>query len=435
MSQQLERKTFRKVLSSNEDCFFFFLQLTCQKKRKKNTATLGTQNNWQHSVFESVHYIVYIKANTHAVSSKYSLDPIHTLMKSTGTPAVVKTNIIFNHMTTAVQKKIPSESGCMHIRHKFKEKEWQVQILTPSQQTEAPETLTCVAEGRQKKGVEIEGFHQEPEEVGHHTVVTEDHRGLTGKLPRRNRQKQAGAYGIFSVKGRRCVTTRGQNSPVVSLTVERVQWLVSSLENRAASFMNTATAFRINVMKSWMWMKFRAQRSLLLGRTRHNTTPVFFCRHNTKLLFGTKTQHGTHKKKSSKARSEEAQITPHQWTEIRNGHQRNVVKSGHSLVFIFPSHFIFFMDLPSSEMLHLFKEVGSRSTDSQWISLFTTLRPILSVSMVSMLKMLLITQNCKYDKYPVNHHIMINSVASLDCSYLKSSRINTATASSTRDTL
>lgn len=43
---------------------------------------------------------------------------------------------------------------------------------------------------------------------------------------------------------------RGQNSTAVRLTVESVQWLVSSLENRAASFTNTAAAFRINVMKS-----------------------------------------------------------------------------------------------------------------------------------------------------------------------------------------
>lgn len=48
------------------------------------------------------------------------------------------------------------------------------------------------------------------------------------------------------------------------LTVERVQWLMSSLENRAASLMNTAKAFRMNVAKSWTWMKLRAQRSLLL---------------------------------------------------------------------------------------------------------------------------------------------------------------------------
>lgn len=68
-----------------------------------------------------------------------------------------------------------------------------MQILTPSQQTEAPETATCVAEGRQEKGVEIEGFHQEPEEIGHHTVVTEDHRGLTGNLASRHRHKQGAA--------------------------------------------------------------------------------------------------------------------------------------------------------------------------------------------------------------------------------------------------
>lgn len=52
-------------------------------------------------------------------------------------------------------------------------------------------------------------------------------------------------------------------APGGRLTVERVQWLVSSLENRAASLTNTAKAFRMNVAKSWTWMKLRAQRSLL----------------------------------------------------------------------------------------------------------------------------------------------------------------------------
>lgn len=59
-------------------------------------------------------------------------------------------------------------------------------------------------------------------------------------------------------------TAKNLSSSMSYLTVERVQWFVSSLENSVASFMNTATAFRMNVMKSWMWMKFLAQRSLLL---------------------------------------------------------------------------------------------------------------------------------------------------------------------------
>lgn len=85
----------------------------------------------------------------------------------------------------------------MNVRHKLEEKEGEVRILTPSQQTEAPETSTRGPEGRQKKGVEVEGFHQEPEEVGHHTVVAEDHRGLTGSLAGRRGHKQGGAYGTF----------------------------------------------------------------------------------------------------------------------------------------------------------------------------------------------------------------------------------------------
>lgn len=122
-----------------------------------------------------------------------------------------------------------------------------MRILTPSQQAEGPEASTCVAEGRQKKGVEIEGFHQEPEEVGHHTVVTEDHRGLTGKLPSRHRRELMGYSGS---KGDDVWLQEDTAPPAGSLTVDRVQWLVSSLENRAASLTNTATAFRINVMKS-----------------------------------------------------------------------------------------------------------------------------------------------------------------------------------------
>lgn len=104
-------------------------------------------------------------------------------------------------------------------------------------------------------------------------------------------QAKTDLMGVFSVN------TRGQDSAVVHLTVESVQWLVSSLENRVASFTNTATAFRINVMKSWMWMKFRAQRSLLLGRIRHHTPPLFYFRDDTKLPFGMKMRWGTGKKK------------------------------------------------------------------------------------------------------------------------------------------
>lgn len=60
--------------------------------------------------------------------------------------------------------------------------------------------------------------------------------------------------------------------------------------------------------------------------------------------------------------------------------------------------------------------------------------------MVSMMpvwcqKSSLMKLKCNYDKDPVNPHTMVNRVATLDRSYLKSNRIDTATASSTRDTL
>lgn len=57
-------------------------------------------------------------------------------------------------------------------------------VLTPSQQTEAPETSTAMIEGGEQQGIEVERLHQEPEKIGHYTVVTEDHRGFTGKLDR-----------------------------------------------------------------------------------------------------------------------------------------------------------------------------------------------------------------------------------------------------------
>lgn len=111
-------------------------------------------------------------------------------------------------------------------------------------------------------------------------------------------QAETDLMGVFSVTG-------GRDSTVVHLTVESVQWLVSSLENRVASFTNTATAFRINVMKSWMWMKFRAQRSLLLGRIRHHTPPLFYFTEMTQNCpLGWKCGVGQGKKRSSNAHSD-----------------------------------------------------------------------------------------------------------------------------------
>ncbi|EHI50032.1 hypothetical protein IYQ_23867 [Aeromonas salmonicida subsp. salmonicida 01-B526] len=36
-------------------------------------------------------------------------------------------------------------------------------------------TAAAVVEGGEEQGVEVEGLHQEPEEVSHDTVVTEHH--------------------------------------------------------------------------------------------------------------------------------------------------------------------------------------------------------------------------------------------------------------------
>lgn len=132
--------------------------------------------------------------------------------------------------------------------------------LTPSQQAEAPQASAAAIERGEEQGIEVERLHQEPEEVGHDAVVTEDHGGLTGKLHNNSRREETREElqeeGDGSCRGR-----------APALTVERVQWLVSSLQKRVASFMNTATDFKIKVTKSWMWMKFRAHRSLLLEQT------------------------------------------------------------------------------------------------------------------------------------------------------------------------
>lgn len=161
--------------------------------------------------------------------------------------------------------------------------------LTPSQQAEAPEESKALIKGRKQQGIEVKRLHQEPEKIGHYTVVTEDHRDLTGKLDRKKtgRKRRTWAVRWWGGGSRRevhrchaiiCPVKMSQyNQEPLVLTVERVQWLVSSLENRVASFMNTATAFRMNVTKSWMWMKFLAQCSLLPKDQKSNkSTGVLF---------------------------------------------------------------------------------------------------------------------------------------------------------------
>lgn len=46
--------------------------------------------------------------------------------------------------------------------------------------------------GGKQQGVEVKRLHQEPEEIGHDTVVTEDDRGLAGKLVRGERRETGG---------------------------------------------------------------------------------------------------------------------------------------------------------------------------------------------------------------------------------------------------
>ncbi|KAA8589992.1 hypothetical protein FQN60_013357 [Etheostoma spectabile] len=62
--------------------------------------------------------------------------------------------------------------------------------LTPSQQAEAPEAPTAVIKRRKQQGIEVHRLHQEPEKIRHYTVVTEDHRCLTGKLDGKKHRKE-----------------------------------------------------------------------------------------------------------------------------------------------------------------------------------------------------------------------------------------------------
>lgn len=58
-------------------------------------------------------------------------------------------------------------------------------FLTPTQQPKAPEATAALIEGREQQGIEVKRLHQEPEKIGHDAVVTEDDRGLAGKLVER----------------------------------------------------------------------------------------------------------------------------------------------------------------------------------------------------------------------------------------------------------
>lgn len=64
-----------------------------------------------------------------------------------------------------------------------------VKVLTPSQQAEAPQASAAMIERGEQQGIEVKCLHQEPKKVCHYTVVTEDHRGFTGKLTRKNKKR------------------------------------------------------------------------------------------------------------------------------------------------------------------------------------------------------------------------------------------------------
>lgn len=70
-------------------------------------------------------------------------------------------------------------------------------FLTPTQQPKAPEATAALIEGREQQGIEVKRLHQEPEKIGHDTVVTEDDRGLAGKLVReRDRDREGGSVSM-----------------------------------------------------------------------------------------------------------------------------------------------------------------------------------------------------------------------------------------------
>lgn len=151
---------------------------------------------------------------------------------------------------------------------------------------------------------------------------------------------------------------------------------------------------------------------------------------------------GTGKKKKEEALKRT--VTPASVNRDRNGGQRNVVKSCHSPLFIFPSRIIFLWICGPLKCCAISKrsDVDKHNHD-EFVSPphHTLITPLYHHSFhgfhdASLLPKMTfdVNKKCKY-KDPVNPHVRINRVASEGRSYLKSSRINTATASSTRDTL
>lgn len=81
------------------------------------------------------------------------------------------------------------------MHHAARSNNGRTRIRTPSQQTEDPETSAAVIKGGEQQGIEVERLHQEPEKIGHNTIVTKDHSGLTGELER-FRKEEKGTEGL-----------------------------------------------------------------------------------------------------------------------------------------------------------------------------------------------------------------------------------------------
>lgn len=62
-------------------------------------------------------------------------------------------------------------------------------MRTPANQDVPPEVLPLRKEGDDQQGVKIQPFHQEPEEVGHDTVLEKNHHGLAAYLEEKKKNE------------------------------------------------------------------------------------------------------------------------------------------------------------------------------------------------------------------------------------------------------
>lgn len=140
--------------------------------------------------------------------------------------------------------------------------------LTPADDDVPVEVSLLGEEGLHQQGEEVQSLDEEPEVVGEHTVMEEDHDGSALQLVGREEEEEGAESEVAAGRGQTAVQAGIRRYS----TVWMKQCSLSSWAYSTPSLMKTEMALRMKDTNRFMWMKFLVQCSFLRTNTHHITS-------------------------------------------------------------------------------------------------------------------------------------------------------------------